>query len=342
MTPSGSSEPEGLSPWALARRRLRRNRIALAFGAAFLLLVAVTIAAPLWSEHVSEVSPTRNAITDTVEVDGETRNVVEFDGVPIGPQYLAADGKYFLGADGNGRDVMTRLLYGGRNSLQIGIVASLIATFFAVVLGLLSGFYRGWVDGVIARALDVMWAFPPLLLGVALGVSLALGGLELGPISVGSGSLWVPTLVIGFLGVTQLARVVRGEVLSLREKEYVEAARAQGMSGPRIMFSEIFPNIASTVLVFFPLTVANAIVVEAALSFLGAGVQPPAPSWGTMMSDGLKLLISAPHLTIAPGLMLVITVLSLNVFGDGVRDALDPRAKLRIEEEADHPEAPTP
>ena len=319
----------GGSPRALAARRLARNRIALTAGVLFAALVAATIAAPLWSSEVSRIGPDRNNITGTITVDGRERNVVEVDGVPLEPQWFAAGGRYFLGADGNGRDVMTRLLYGGRNSLQIGLLAACMTMLLAVLLGTLAGFYRGWVDATISRALDVLWAFPPLLLGVALGVSLALGGLSLGPIALEGGSLWIPTVVIGFVGVTYVARVVRGEVLSLREQEFVEAARAQGMSGPRIMVSEILPNVTPTVLVFFPLTVAGAVLNEAALSFLGAGVQPPNPSWGTMMSDGLDLLITSPHLTIAPGLMLVLTVLSLNVLGDGVRDAVDPRAALR-------------
>jgi peptide/nickel transport system permease protein len=162
-------------------------------------------------------------------------------------------------------------------------------------------------------------------------VSFALGGLQIGPLKISGDSLWIPALVIGVIGIVYVARPIRGQVLSLREKEFVEAARAQGASPLRIMFTELLPNIASTVLVFFPLMFANAILNEAALSFLGAGVQPPAPSWGTMLSDGVNLLSTAPHLTIVPGLMLVLTVLALNVFGDGVRDALDPRAKVRLE-----------
>jgi peptide/nickel transport system permease protein len=176
-----------------------------------------------------------------------------------------------------------------------------------------------------------MWAFPVLLLGVALGVSLATGGLQIGPLDFQPGSLWIPTLIIGVVGVVYLARPIRGQVLALREKEFVEAARAQGSGNLRIMFGELLPNIASTLLVFFPLIVANAILLEAALSFLGAGVQPPSPSWGTMIASGLSSLISAPHQTFAPGLMLVLTVLSLNIFGEGVRDALDPRAKIKLE-----------
>jgi peptide/nickel transport system permease protein len=261
-------------------------------------------------------------------VDGKKTQVVSFDGVPIGPTW---SGKFFLGADGNGRDVMVRLLYGARNSLFIGIVATLITTLLAVTLGVLAGYFRGWVDAGISRGLDIMWAFPVLLLGIALGVSLNVGGLQVGPIHIEGASIWIPTLIIGVVGAVYLARPVRGQVLSLREKEFIEAARSQGASHWRIMFGELLPNLSSTLLVFFPLLVANAILLEAALSFLGAGVQPPEPSWGTMLADGIKLLITSPHLTIAPGVMLVLTVLSLNIFGDGVRDALDPRAKVRLE-----------
>ncbi len=321
----------GIGPWRIAGRRLRRNRVALGFGARFFVLIAIALIAPLFGESVAKTGPNTNHLSDTIEIDGQTVNVVEFDGVPIGPQGLSADGRFMLGADSNGRDTMVRLLYGARNSLFIGLTASVITVVLAVVLGLVAGYFRGWIDAFISRGLDILWAFPVLLLGVALGVSLALGGLEIGPLQIQGQSLWIPTLIIGLVGVVYLARPVRGQVLSLREKEFVEAARAQGASDWRIMFSELLPNLASTILVFVPVLVANAILLEAALSFLGAGVQPPDPSWGTMLADGIALLITSPHLTIAPGLMLVLTVLSLNVFGDGVRDALDPRAKVRVE-----------
>ena len=322
----------GTGPWRLALRRLRRKKVPLAFGALFLLLVASALAAPLWSHDVAHTSPNSTHLTDTIKVDGKNVNVVEFDGVPIGPQGFKADGKYFLGADGSGRDVMVRLLYGARNSLFIGITASIITVILAVTLGLLAGYYRKWVDAFISRGLDVLWAFPVLLLGIALGVSLSLGGLNLGFTTVEGNSLWIPTLIIGFVSIVYLARPIRGQVMSLREKEFVEAARAQGSSDARIMFSELLPNMLSTILVFVPILVANAILLEAALSFLGAGVRAPNPSWGTMISDGIKLLVTSPHLTIVPGGMLVLTVLSLNVFGDGVRDALDPRATIKLDQ----------
>jgi peptide/nickel transport system permease protein len=244
---------------------------------------------------------------------------------------MKADGRYFLGADISGRDVMVRLLYGARNSLFIGITASIITIFLAVLLGMLAGYYRKWVDAVISRGLDILWAFPVLLLGIALGVSLALGGIKLGPFELEGSSLWIPTLIIGFVSIVYLARPIRGQVLSLREKEFVEAARAQGASDRKIMLGELLPNLASTILVFTPILMANAILLEAALSFLGAGVRAPNPSWGVMIAEGLEFLITSPHLTVIPGAMLAATVLALNVFGDGVRDALDPRATIKLE-----------
>ena len=310
----------------LAARRLRRDKTALAFGFLFILLVAACLAAPLWAEHVAHTTPEENHLSDVITVDGEQVNVVDFDGVPIGPTW---QGEFFLGADGNGRDVMVRLLYGGRNSLLIGVAAALFTTLLAMLLGILAGYMRGWTDGVISRLMDIIWAFPVILLGIALGTALATDGLKLGPLEIAGNSLAIPIFVISIVYIPYLARPIRGQVLGLREKEFVEAARAQGKGSWRIMFSEILPNVSSTILVFFPLLVANAILLEAALSFLGAGVQPPEPSWGTMIDEGVERIVTAPSMAIVPGLMLVLTVLALNVFGDGVRDALDPRAKLK-------------
>jgi peptide/nickel transport system permease protein len=325
---TGEKGPAGAGPWKLAWRRLKRDKAGLAFGVLFLLLVAACIAAPLWADQVAHTTPDENHLTDTIQVDGETVNVVGLDGIPIGPTW---QGEFFLGADGNGRDNMVRLLYGGRNSLMIGISAALLTTFLGMLLGILAGYLRGKTDTVISRFMDILWAFPVILLGIALGTSLALGGLQLGPINIAGDSLAIPTFVIAIVYVPYLARPIRGQVLALREKEFVEAARAQGMGSWRIMHSEILPNILSTLLVFFPLLVANAILLEAALSFLGAGVQPPDPSWGTMINEGVQRIVTAPYLAIVPGLMLVLTVMALNVFGDAVRDALDPRAKIKVD-----------
>jgi peptide/nickel transport system permease protein len=321
----------GLGPWKLGLRRLRRNKVALLFGFMFVLLVASCLAAPVWADRVAKTTATENHLSDVIQVDGKDKNVVGLDGVPIGPQWLKADGKFFLGADRNGRDIMTRLLYGGRNSLMIGVVAAVMTTLLSIVLGIVSGYFRGPTDTVIRALLDIMWSFPVIILGTALGVALALGGLKIGPIQIAGDSLAIPILIIGLVYVPYMARPVRGQVLSLREKEFVEAARAQGAGPIRIMFTEVLPNLASTIVVFFTLLIANAILLESALSFLGAGVQAPNPSWGTMIDEGVDRIATAPHLTIVPGLMLVLTVLSLNVFGDGVRDALDPRAKVRLE-----------
>jgi peptide/nickel transport system permease protein len=318
----------GLGPWRLGLRRLRRNKVAIAFGVLFVLLVAACVAAPLWADQVAHTGPNENHLSDTITVDGETKNVVGLDGVPIGPQWR---GEFFLGADPNGRDIMVRLLYGGRNSLLIGVAAAFMTTILSIVLGIIAGYFRGWSDVAIRSVLDVIWSFPVVILGVALGVALALGGIKIGPITIDGDSLAVPILIIGLVYVPYMARPVRGQVLSLREKEFVEAARAQGAGPIRIMFTEVLPNLASTLLVFFTLLIANAVLLEAALSFLGAGVRAPNPSWGTMIDDGVNRIATAPHLAIVPGVMLVLTVLSLNVFGDGVRDALDPRAKVRLE-----------
>jgi peptide/nickel transport system permease protein len=319
-------------PWALALRRFLRNRVAVGFLGVFVLIVLFVLAAPLWANHVADTGPNKNHTLEKLSVDGEQREVVDVEGQPIGPQWFEAGGKFFLGADSRlGRDEMVRLMYGGRTSLLVGISAALISIVVAVVLGLLAGYYRGWVDTVIARALDVIWSLPVLLVGIALGVSLAIGGLAIGPITLSGGSLWIPILVISFFTVPYIARPIRGEVLALSEKEFVEAAVAQGAGPLRLMFGEILPNLASTIVVFFTLMIANCMLFEAALSFLGAGVQPPNSSWGTMITVGEELLATQPLLAIVPGTMIGLTVLSLNIVGDGIRDALDPRSQVRLE-----------
>ena len=329
----------GGGPWRLAWRRLRRNRVALAFGGLFVAIVLFCLAAPLWADEVAHTGPNDTHTLGKVEVDGESREVVNREGKPLGPQWLEAGGRFFLGADGRlGRDEMVRLMYGGRTSLLIGFAAALLTTLLATALGLLAGYYRGWTDAVISRALDVIWAFPVTLLAIALGLALAVGGLRIGPLHLSGGSIWIPILVIGAVYVPYMARPIRGEVLSLREKEFVEAAEAQGAGPLRIMFGELLPNLWSTIIVFFTLGVANSMLLEAMLSFLGVGVQPPETSWGTMVGSGFQLITSAPQLSLIPGAMILLTVLSVNVFGDGLRDALDPRSKLRLEVHAGMPE----
>ena len=336
----GGAAIRGRSPWYLAWRRLRRNYFAFAALALFLLIVASCIAAPLYAHHVAHTGQYDQHVLDTVTVNGKKVDVVSQGGVingklvasiPIGPQWGAAGGKFVLGADNLGRDIAVRLLYGASNSLIVGIGSSAICVFLAVVLALIAGYYGGWVDFVITRFFDLFYAFPVLLLGIALGSALAINGFHHGPINIQSGSLWIPLLVISYVLIPYIGRPLRGQILSLREKEFIEAAIAQGASSFRIMFSELLPNIASSILVFFTLIIANNIVFEAGLSYLGAGVQDPTPSWGKLISQGQQLIVTRPMLAIAPGIAIVLTVLSLNIFGDGLRDALDPRAKVRVE-----------
>jgi peptide/nickel transport system permease protein len=321
------SPPAGVGPYRLALRRLRRDRTALAFGAMFLVIVALCLAAPVYAHDIAHTGPNDTHVTDSVRIGGKVENVVGNDGLPLGPTW---HGRFLLGADRTGEDVAVRLLYGGRNSLEIGFVATLITMVLATLAGTVSGYFRGVVDGVLSRVLDLVWAYPVVLLGIALGTSLALGGLNLGLFTVSGGSLMIPALIIGVVYIPYVAKPIRGQVLGLREREFVDAARMIGLGDVRILVSEILPNLASTIIVFAPLILANAILLEAGLSYLGAGVRDPNPSWGTMIGDGIDLLPTSIHLTVVPGAMLVLAVLGINVFGDGLRDALDPRAAARV------------
>jgi peptide/nickel transport system permease protein len=320
----GEELPPGLGPWRLAWRRLKRNRMALFFAGLFLVMLILCLLAPVYSHDIAHIGPATANVTGTIKVGGKTENIVSLTGIPIGPTWQLSH--YFFGADGLGRDTAVRLLYGGRTSLEIGAIATLITMVIALILGIVSGYFRGLADGIISRFLDVIWAYPAVLLGITLGTVLAVGGI--GPLK--GTTLLVPAVVIGVVYIPYVAKPVRGQVLQLREREFIDAARQQGLSHTQIMFSEILPNLASTIIVFIPLILANAILLEAGLTYLGAGVQPPNASWGTMISDGLATLPSAFSNVLVPGIMLVLTVLSINVFGDGLRDALDPRAKVRI------------
>lgn len=315
---AGEELPPGLGPYQLAWRRLRRNKVALVFGALFLLIVVMCLLAPVYANDIAHAGPN----------DENVARALNRYGLPIGPTWSS---KFFLGADNVGRDVAVRLLYGGRTSLQIGAEATVITIVLATILGIVAGYFRGPADGLISRAFELIWAYPVYLLGIALGVVLAVSGLDLGLFKLNGNSLQIPALIIGLIYVPYLGKPIRGQVLGLREREFIDAARQQGLSHLRIMFQEILPNVASTIIVFVPLVMANAILTEAGLSYLGAGVRPPNASWGTMIGDGIHLLPAAVHTMLVPGIMLVLCVLGINVLGDGVRDALDPRAKIRIE-----------
>jgi len=229
--------------------------------------------------------------------------------------------------------VAARVLYGGRSSLEVGVGSAVICCFIATVVALVAGFAGGVVDAVLSRLMDVIWAFPVYLLAISISTELltTANGLKIGPLHIVATSLWLPTLIIAVIFVPYVYRPVRGHVLTVVRKEFAEAAIAQGASNLRLMFSDILPNVVSVVIVLLPLMIATTILTEAALSFLSIGVQPPNASWGSIINDGQGLLYTRPWVAIAPGIMIVLTVLSLNVLGDGVRDALDPRAKLRVE-----------
>ena len=335
----------GRSPWYLAWRRLRRNWLALASLGLFFVIVIACALAPVYAHHVAHTGPNDVHVGEKVRVDGKLKDVIgggSFYDVNkgrfvvkaptyLGPTWWHADGRFVLGTDNLGRDVAVRILYGGRNSLMIGIGSALICTLVALTLALLAGYYRGGCDWLISRFFDIIWAFPVLLLAIAISSALSINGFHHFCISIEPGSLWIPTLVISYVLIPYIGRPIRGQILSLREKEFVEAAIGQGAGPLRVMFSDLLPNVASTVLVFFTLIIAANILTEAGLSFLGAGVRLPDPSWGNLIASGQDQIATAPWLSLIPGIAIVLTVLSLNIFGDGLRDALDPRAKVRIE-----------
>jgi peptide/nickel transport system permease protein len=323
----------GKSPWRLAGRRLLRDRVALGALALFLLIVVVCFSAPIYAHHVAHTVVFGSNLNGTTTVNGKTVEVIQQGtgklGIgenPIGPTWHT---NYLIGSDSQGRDVMARVLYGGRASLGIGVGSAAICCLLATAFALLAGFFRGFTDAVFSRVMDLIWAFPVYLLAISLATVLLS---QTKPI-VNPASLWIPTLIIAVVYIPYVYRPVRGQVLSTREKEYVEASVSQGASNLRLIFNEIMPNVLSTVIVLFPLMIATTILTESALSFLGIGVQSPHASWGTIIQDGQELLYTRPWVAIAPGVMIVLTVLSLNVLGDGVRDALDPRAKIRAAKE---------
>jgi len=311
----------------LTWRRLRRNRSAMISGALFVVIVLICFpGATLWAHAVAHRGPSAQNLQGYVHDGGKRVPVVRADGTPIGP---GLRGEYLLGADSNGRDLMVRILYGGRVSLIVGISSALLCTLLALLLAIPSGYFGGRTDTVISRTLDLIWSFPVYLLAVALSATLVVGGLDLGPVHISSTSLLIPIGVIAVVFIPYIARPIRAEVLALRDREFVEAAIAHGAGSTRIMAREILPNVMATTLVLFTLIVANNILVEAALSFLGVGVPVLTPSWGNIIEQGYTTIVTAPWQTIAPGLAIMLTAVTLNVFGDGLRDALDPYAELR-------------
>ncbi len=326
--------PKSRGPWATALRRLLRDRAAVAALILFLMVVILCLLAPAYAQWTG-TAPFKSTLDAVIKLNGQDVPVMEqsTEGLglgytPIGPTWQI--GNYFLGADNQGRDVMARLLFGGLNSLFIAGMATVVTLFFATLIGLAAGFFGGIIDTLLSRFLDILWAFPVYLLAISLSIVLITQGLDLGLITIESGSLWLPIFIIGVVYVPYVARPVRGQVLALRESEFVLAAVGLGVPSHRILLRDILPNVSTTLIVFVPIMMALNMITESALSFLSIGVQPPDASWGTIIQDGQTLLYTRPVVALAPGIAIVITVLALNVLGDGLRDALDPRSKIRI------------
>jgi peptide/nickel transport system permease protein len=275
-----------------AWQRFRRNRLALAG----LIVVALLVVAAAGSPWLAPADPARQSLIEKRASPG---------------------GKFLLGADEFGRDILSRVLFGSRVALLVGLLSVAIALGLGLVLGCLAGFAGGWVDVLIMRAIEILLAFPYLLLAIAVVSALGPGVLN-------------TTIAVGIWGTPTVTRIVRGAVLAARESEYVSAARALGASASEVLRRHVLRNILPTVVVYSTLFMANAILVEAALSFLGLGVQPPTPSWGLMVSSGRDFLLVAPHIATIPGLAIMLAVLGFNLLGDGLRDALDPRLRGQV------------
>jgi len=310
----GGSTGEGVigrTPRELIIRRFKRDKFAIG-GLIFLgIMILLAIFAPLISKLLGH-DP--NSVS-------YLRQMTQENGLPNGPNFHL---KFFFGADGAGRDLFVRVLYGARTSLAVALLATGIAVVIGVTVGLLAGFYRGKVDTFLSRTTDVVLSLPILLL--SLGLVSACGATKEGCLggTVKPGLLLV-SYVIGLFSWPYIARIVRGQVLSLREKEFIEAARAQGANDFRIMFREVLPNVAAPIIVYTTLIIPNNILFEAALSFLGVGVPDTTPSWGQMLDDASGIFTVAWWMMLFPGLFLFATTLAFNLVGDGLRDALDPR-----------------
>jgi peptide/nickel transport system permease protein len=294
------------SPLQLFWRRFKADRVAMISAAIIIFMIIVAIAAPLVVKLLGLPGPNVN---DTAALD--------VFGSPTGPSAA-----HPFGVDELGRDVLSRVIYGARVSLEVGIIGTFIATAIGTVFGLLAGFYRGWVDTLLMRAVDVFLSFPVLVLGLGIGAACGVRGCLSGLIEPGLGTV---IFIIALLSFTYIARIVRGQVLSLREKEFVEAARSLGASNNRILFREILPNLMAPLIVYSSLLIPTNILLEAALSFLGVGIRPPEASWGQMIADATPTFNTAWWYMVFPGAALLITVLAFNLLGDGLLDALNPR-----------------
>jgi peptide/nickel transport system permease protein len=294
------------SPLQLFWRRFRQDRVALVSFAFIVFLILLALAAPLVVGVLGLPGP-----------NTQNLNLTDSFGSPLGPSL-----SHPFGVDSLGEDVMSRVIYGTRVSLEVGIVGTGLATIIGVTLGLLAAFYRGWVDTIVSRTIDVFLSIPLLLIGIGVSAACAVRGCVNGRVQPGLGMV-IFLIVIATWPYT--ARLVRGLVLSLREREFIEASRALGASDARIMFHEILPNLTAPVIVYASLQVPVSILFEATLSYLGVGIRPPTASWGQMVASASPIFTTAWWYMLFPGLALLFTVLAFNLLGDGLRDALNPR-----------------
>ena len=291
---SALAEPTGapvVDPRARRRRLLRRRFLRRPMAVAGLVVVLAFVVMAIFAPWLAPFDPSATDFNAT---------------------FAHGTARHLLGTDEFGRDQLSRIIWGARASMQVGFLSTLLAMGIAVPLGMVAGYYRGWIDTVIARVTDVLLSFPFLILAV--GLAAILGA-----------SLLNATLALGISAVPAFIRIARGETLALREEDYIPAAVVNGANDATIIFKHILPNMTSTLLVQATVTIPGAIVGEAVLSFLGLGVQPPKPSWGTMLQDAQQYLSQAPRLAVYPGLAIVLAALAFNVLGDGLRDILDPR-----------------
>jgi peptide/nickel transport system permease protein len=295
------------SPLQLFWRRFRRDKVAIVALGFIVFLIIVAIAAPLIVDLVGAPDP-----------NAQSTEALDDFGLPSGPS-----SEHIFGVDQIGRDVFARTLYGARVSLQVALIATAAIVTIGTVVGMVAGFYRGWVDTFLSRAMDVMLAFPVLLLALGLGAACSFGGGCLGGLI--QPGLPVVIFVIVLAQWAYFARIIRGQVLSLREKEFIEASRSLGASNTRIVFREILPNLLAPIIVYTTLIIPTNILFEASLSFLGVGVQPPTASWGAMIEEATGIFDIAWWFMLAPGIALVFTVLAFNLVGDGLQDALNPK-----------------
>ncbi|MEA2294769.1 MAG: peptide/nickel transport system permease protein [Solirubrobacteraceae bacterium] len=301
------------SPLDLFWRRLRRDKVAMTALVFIVLLMLVAIFAPVIVKILGAPNPN---VPD--------RSTLDSFGLPSTAKGGGPGSKHFFGVDQLGRDVFSRTLYGARISLEVALIATFISVVVGVTLGMIAGFYRGAVDSLLSRVMDIQLAFPVLLLAIGLGAACSIKGCIGGLLQPG---LPVVIFVIALAQWPYMARIIRGQTLSLREKEFVEAARAAGASNTRIVFREVLPNLVAPIIVYSTVLIPTNILFETALSFLGVGVQPPTPSWGAMLSEAQNIFDIAWWFMLFPGLALLLTVLAFNLVGDGLQDALNPRRK---------------